>query len=107
VALKIEPSTLTLPPSDRRDQIVKEIDAACREVVEVTHKLQDETNERMIGRLEERWFTLRRKVFELQERAYLDEGIYVSISASEDALPIRVNKVKKMLPWGLPFTPQK
>lgn len=99
---KIEESTLTVPKHDRRLQLVGELQALCEEIVKVTHALNRETNERMIGRLEERWFTLRRAIVDKQADAYLNEGIYVDVASTDKLLPIRVREVNKMSPWGRP-----
>ena len=103
MAIDLKESTETLPPSDRRDQAVKEIDAMCRDLIETVHKLEriskEPNSERMIGRLEERIFTATDAIHKKQRDLYLDEGIMISISHTLDGLPIRVNKARRMMIW--------
>ena len=101
--LEFPESTEVLPASDRRDQLVRELDAMCRDLVQTVHRLNDISrsgNERMIGRLEERVYTMTDAIHAKQRTAYLDEGIPISISHTVDGLPIRVNKPRRVNIWG-------
>ena len=95
-------SDTMLPESDPRDEAVRTLDAMCRELVETVRKIETETNERMIGRLEERIFTMTDAIHAKQRDLYLNRGINVSISHTQDGLPVRVNRPRKLKMWGLP-----
>lgn len=101
--ITLNESTETLPPSDPRDAAVKELDSLCRELVQTVHAIQAEEragNQRQIGRLEERIFTMVDRIHSQQRDLYLNRGINVVISHTAEGLPIRVNKVSKLNLWG-------
>lgn len=102
---ELKPSTEALPASDRRDQVMRQLESMCRDLIQTVHRLHDQIygdkNERMIGRLEERVYTMTDEIHRVQRSAYLDEGIQISISHTQDGLPIRVVKPRKVNLCGL------
>ena len=98
--IELAESTESLPESDRTDQLVRELDAMCRDLVQTVHRLHATNDERMLGRLEERVYTMTDAIHAKQRAAHLDEGINICISHTVDGLPIRVNKVRRMPLWG-------
>lgn len=102
--IELTESTETIPASDRRDQLVRELDAMCRDLIQTIHKLEEATrscNERMIGRLEERIYTMTDDIHSVQRNAYLDEGIQIAIAHTVDGCPIRVSKPRRVNLWGI------
>lgn len=97
----LKPSSEKLPPSDPREAVFTELDKMCRELVETVHLIHQERNERMIGRLEERIYTMVDNIHRRQREAYLNDGIFVAVTHTEDGLPIRATKTRKVQLWGL------
>ena len=96
-----EVSNLELPSRDKRGEAVKEIDEMCAALVKTVHELHDTKDERMAGRLEERIYTMTDAIHRRQRDLYLNENIQISISHTQDGLPIRVNKTRRVNLWGL------
>ena len=101
----LEVSNLELPARDPRGEAVKELEDMCAELVKTVHTLQNESrkpgNDRMVGRLEERIYTMTDAIHRRQRELYLNENIQISISHTQDGLPIRVNKPRKVNLWGI------
>lgn len=96
----LEVSKLELPPRDPRGEAIKELDDMCAALIKTVHALNATKEERMVGRLEERVYTMTDAIHRRQRELYLNENIQISISHTQDGLPIRVNKVRKVNLWG-------
>lgn len=104
MAPELTVSAVGLPPADNREAAIAELSAACREIVETVHKLyaehHGEGRGRIIGRLEERIYTMAEAIHRRQRELYLDRGIWVAIAHTEDGLPVRVSPHRKVNLWG-------
>lgn len=96
-------SSETLPDANPREVAIKELDALCRECIEVAHlmqKAESEKNERLIGRYEERIYTLVDTVHKRQRYWDQERGVYLAISHTQEGLPVRVNPSWKRRLWN-------
>ena len=79
----------------------------CRQLIETVHEINrlcaaTPCDERMVGRLEERIFAMTDAIHRRQRELYLREGIALAITHTEEGLPIRVNRQRKLTLWGAP-----
>lgn len=98
-------SSVSLPARDPRGEAVVELGDMCAALVKTVHELQDairkNENERMIGRIEERVYTMTDAIHRRQRELYLNSNILIAIDHTQDGLPVRVNKARRLNLWGI------
>ena len=102
----LKESTSEIPPSDPRAAACALLNKMCRDCIETCRELQNEErkpdgqrNDRLVGRLEERLFTMVDEIHKEQRRLYLDQGIQIYIGHTSSGLPIMVHPANKKRLW--------
>lgn len=114
-----EISEITLPAKDTRDESIKRLDAKCRVICNLANDVRDayrkmEAVKReskdinalcnagmAFGELRERLYNLKDEI-EADLRMYNQKcGFDICVSHTQDGLPVRVSKVRKVPLWGI------
>ena len=112
-------SDITIPDKDTRDEAIKRLDAKCRVICNLANDVRDayrkmEAVKReskdinalckagmAFGELRERLYNLKDEI-EADIRMYNQKcGFDICVSHTQDGLPVRVSKVRKVPLWGI------
>lgn len=112
-------SDIALPAKDTRDEAIKRLDAKCRVICNIANDLRDadhdlaelqrgKSNGQKLVDAAVKFGTLRERLYNLKDeieselRHYnQDCGFDICVSHTQEGLPVRVSKVRKVPLWGI------